>query len=122
MRQPSPQPSRRCRLRGDWQATSVILSPNPNPGTICRSEEDDPNNALNPYGDPKAWARKQGAVEQGALEVVCAGMHHMVRTFSAKWVHDAGMVCIGGLCKGRDKEGHSRRARARALMRKSMGR
>ena len=90
--------------------------------TICRSEEDDPNGSLNPYGDPLAWARKQGAVELGALEIVCEGMHRMVRNFSAKWVHDAGMVTIGGLTKGRDEKGHARRARARALMRKSMGR
>ncbi len=46
----------------------------------------------------------------------------MVRVGGAKWVHDVGTSTIGGLCKGRDENGHARRARARKLMRQSMGR
>ena len=35
---------------------------------------------INPYGDREAWARKKGAVDAGALEVVTKGMHRMVRS------------------------------------------
>ena len=35
-------------------------------------------------------------------------------------VRDAGMVTIGVLTKGRDEKGHARRARARALLKKSL--
>lgn len=95
---------------------------------ICASEEDAFTAAggpgLNPYGDPQAWARKKGAVDAGALEVVTKGMRRMVELHrevgNCKWVHDAGMLTIGGLTKGRDENGHARRARARALLRQAL--
>lgn len=87
-------------------------------GLICRSEED--SGEMNPYGDKAAWARKKAAVELGALEVISAGMLRMVRVGGARWVHDIGTATIGSLCKGRDENGHARRARARALLRQSI--
>jgi hypothetical protein len=90
-------------------------------GVITRSEEDDIlEKGLNPYGDRTAWARKQAAVDQGALEVLTAGMTRMARFGGATWVRDAGMVTISGLTKGRDEKGHARRQRARALLRQSL--
>ena len=69
---------------------------------ICHAEE---------FGDKAGCARKQKAVELGALESISRGMGASTQ----KWVQQAGKSAIGCLCKGVDKDGHARRQRAHAL-------
>jgi hypothetical protein len=61
--------------------------------------------------DKAGNARKQAAVELGALETISSGMQQS----REKWVQQSGKLAIGSLCKGMDKAGHTRRQRAHAL-------
>ena len=62
-------------------------------------------------GDKAGCARKQAAVELGAIELIADTMQHAREA----WVQHAGKMAIGCLCKGVDKDGHSRRQRAHKL-------
>jgi hypothetical protein len=61
--------------------------------------------------DKPGCARKQAAVELGALETISAS----VQEAREKWVQQAGKMVIGCLCKGADKDAATRRKRAHAL-------
>ena len=69
---------------------------------VCAAEE---------VADKKGCARKQAAVEKGALEVI----HEAMGAATQRWVQQAGKLAIGCLCKGSDKQGQERRKRAHAL-------
>ena len=69
---------------------------------VCAAEE---------VADKKGCARKQAAVEKGALEVIYEAMGAATQ----RWVQQAGKLAIGCLCKGSDKQGQERRKRAHAL-------
>ena len=62
--------------------------------------------------DAAGCLRKSAAVEMGALEAVCRGM---VANPSSKFVQEAAVVAIGGLCNGQDRGALARRQRAKEL-------
>ena len=71
-------------------------------GNVCYAAQSD---------DRSGCERKRAAVEMGALECICRGM----LSSQDKWVQEAGVIAIGGLCNGHDDHGHARRARARQI-------
>jgi hypothetical protein len=66
--------------------------------------------AANGGDDQYGCARKRFAVELCALEVISDGMQSCA---DAKWVQEAGVVAVGGLCNGLDYNVHDRRWRAK---------